>query len=175
MRPVPYETIMTLEVETIRLTFPSGVVQVGKGDRWEPASKKADRTLARLLRDKKERQERPRYLAASSAHKLRWDKRLERWEPAPAHPDQDIGYTDTPYGAMRPDAGEAVDEVTQQRLTHEAQERHRATHKAEIDEREMRSALNQLKQLCLERAKMGLSPTPVIKEAIGALKSKKAA
>ena len=96
-----YETLMTLSPDQIRELFPNGANAAGKDiTRWEPADSKPDRTLARLLRDKRARTEKPRLLHRDSSH----------------------GYTDIPALSLSGEP-EAVDEATQRRFSKEAKER----------------------------------------------------
>lgn len=147
-----FERMMEFDEKDLEKFFPHGARQEGK--RWIAVEEgeEVDLSLKQLLKEKKKRIEKPRLL----------------------HKDSTRGYTHDPHMAI-PREPEAVDKETQQEFSDEARERFRVVRGVELEEREMRSALNQLKQLCLERAKMGLPPTPVIRDAIAALKMDKAA
>ena len=65
-RGVPYETIMALPLEAIQQNFPHGARTVSK-ERWAPADspENAVKTLDRLIKEKRQRLEQPRYLRQS--------------------------------------------------------------------------------------------------------------
>lgn len=96
-----YESLMSLSLDQIREIFPNGASAEGTGvvARWKPAEGEPDRTLKRLLRDKRSRIEKPRLLHRDSTH----------------------GYTDSPALALLREP-EAIDKETQIQFSKEAWE-----------------------------------------------------
>lgn len=149
-RALLWEQIMALDETAIREAFPHGAVVTGqKKDRWRPATeaKEANRSLKRLLKEKKATVQRPRLL----------------------HRDSSRGYTEEPAMAMSPDAGEAVDKETQEHFAKEGMEHFGVVHAEERTRAEIRSYLARLRKLALDRAKAGGDPRPVFEAAVKAM------
>lgn len=115
---IPYEALMSLSIEQITEAFPHGARKVGK-ERYSPADtpENASKPLEKLLKDKKSRQEKPRYLKQSYSRD---------------------NYTHVPTQAMGVDKNgrgapeEAVPRDVQIGISEEARMRHSST-KAEED------------------------------------------
>lgn len=174
MKPCAYETIFSLSEDDLAKVYPRGAVETDD-KRWRPAreGERPTKTLSGLLRDKRARTRKVRLLAVGAPRqRLKWDPSERSWVPREERewgPGEEHGYTSEPFRALRNEP-EVVDEETQAWITTKAHENYREHHRAALEERELRSALNQLKQLCIERQRLGLSSTAAIRAAIEALR-----
>lgn len=173
MRPIAYDTIMALSEKEISELFPNGAVEGKKG--WQPAEKLPDRTLKKLLQDKKARTSPGRYLAASSAHRLRWSKKEGKWVSPASSRDEDIGYTDRPELAMKPDAGQGLEADEQEEYSKAAEKRFDQIRGEDKLRDDLRSYLARLRQVAIAQIRAGSDPTPVFQRAMTDLEDREAA
>lgn len=164
---IPYEALMTLSPEQIAEAFPNGARETG--GRWTPADtpENASKSLKQLLKDKKDRQEKPRFLAARGPRNhLTYNRRTKRWESRAWDPDEEKGYTDVPAFGI-PGESQCVDEETQERFTKEAHGKFRILHAEEQARADLRSLLASLRQIGIEAAKAGMDPVEAVARAAG--------
>jgi hypothetical protein len=126
VKPITLEALLSLEEAEIRDLFPHGAREherKGKPPRYSPAEsgEKAAKTLKRLLREKQDRIDKPRFPVASGPQRLRWSAKEKKWVPKEFTPDEEHGYTSNASRSLEP--ADAIPPDVQSRYSDEARER----------------------------------------------------
>lgn len=166
-KPISYDTIMALSEKEISELFPNGAVEGKKG--WQPAEKLADRTLKKLLQDKRKRIEKPRYLHANAARPPTTSIEMALGYRTARTRDKLTGRRTEPEPQM------VVTKEDEERFAADARERFDKTRAEELARRELRTCLARLRQIEIAHIKATGKLSPIGESVVAQLQEDRAA